>query len=176
MPNTVITDLTTESIGVNRGSQEYRVVMGSPSGTILPGQFVVQDNTLNFWILACAASGYENTQIPGVVEYRKRVNESTMALQKIDTGYNTGNAGEATMPIITDGFVVAKCFDVARPCNIGTQFMLATGTSGSIAPLLTGASGIMYTPVATVAKALPSGSLVGIFGIGSCMGARFGGA
>jgi hypothetical protein len=177
MVNSAVTDISNERILLNPSGALVRVVDGTLAVDQAPGSWVRYAVATKNWVaLDTDTAADHGTSMVGVVGYRKRVNQTTGALKLITDDWDTSEAEDKRVPIITSGIVVAKCDDPGAAAGVGTNFQ-ASGTGETVKlQAIVANEGIVNETVATLASNLANGDTVGIFGIGAYRGAIWGGA
>ena len=120
MAYTAASQISSENICLNKS--EARIVTGTLAGDYVPGTIVVSIS--NVWTAADSDTAAHKLMKWGVVGYTKRVNQSTGALIDIDTAWDTSEVENKRVPIITDGFCVARIDDLGAAANVGTGVMV----------------------------------------------------
>ncbi len=180
----VITDMNTlamERICLNPA--ECTEVLGKLGENGIPGQAVVKDESLGTWMLADisdTSKAIAFTRI-GIIDYRKRVNPSTMALKTITSAYVYNSAGDKLVPIVTSGVCCAYCEDINTDWPAGGDLMMST-TAGSLRDAQiedtthTVAGGaVIRAIVASAAARIADGDTKCIIGLGRDYGRIWGG-
>jgi len=124
MANTAASDISTSRICLN--PSEAIIVTGILAGDYLPGEVVV--SIANVWTTAINTTAAHKLMHWGVVGYQKRIRQSTGAEIDIDTAWDTSETEDKQVPIITDGFVIARFVDQNAAANLGTGLMVSTTT------------------------------------------------
>lgn len=173
--------LATERICLNPA--ESTEVLGVLGENGIPGQAVVKDESRGTWMLADISDtslAIAFTRV-GVINYRKRVNPSTMALKTITAAYVYNSAGDKLVPIITSGVCICYCEDLNKDWPPGGDMMMST-TAGSLRDAqvedtthtATG-SAVIRSIVASAAARIADGDTRCIIGLGRDYGRIWGG-
>lgn len=175
MVKSAITDISTETVGLNKGDPDYEEVTGYLSTDLPPGRWVMPDAANNQWIPLDTDTAEKHAITgAGVVGYKKRVNQTTNALKIITDNWDISEAEDKRVPIIISGIVVAQCDDPGAQVDPLTEF--GAGANAGICKLqdVTATPALIKTSIAQAASPIGNGDTFGIFGIGKCKGKIWG--
>lgn len=174
MAKTAITDISYENVLLNPGSEDAKWVWGYLHEDMPPGTWVIKST--NEWILMDTDTAANHmTSQAGVVGYHKRCNSTTGALKIITDNYDISEVEDKRAPIIISGIVVAKITDQGATLDVGKEVQ-ASGTGGSVTTrVIVANEGLTMSAVGTVASQVVDDDTFGVFGIGKCKGAIWGG-
>jgi len=174
MAKTAMTDICTETNLFNAGSADAKWVWGYLAADMPPGSWVIKSG--DTWVLLDTDTAANHmTSKAGVVGYHKRINQTTGALKIITDNYDISEKEDKRAPIIISGIVAAKITDQGATLEVGKEVQ-ASGTGGSCTTrVIVANEGLTMSAIGSVASPVVDDDTFGIFGIGKCHGAIWGG-
>lgn len=176
MANTAITDIA-DQVSLRDDSVFTRKINGYLSTDMDPGSWVMYDGANAQWIPLDTDTCTEPLAQVGVVDYKQRLNATTLAEKIITNDYDVSEAEDKHATIIVSGTVVAKIVDqnAAKYCGMKAiasstaeaatlQALEATGAGP------TGGTAIRHSVIGELAVDIADDDTWAVFNIGQMIG------